>query len=61
MNTDTGEIKSYEKLTLGQKKSGKWIELSDSIADKLKAMNRKERREFLKKNGKFSKGKWGWR
>ena len=61
MNTDTGEIKNYSDLTLKQLKSNKWLEVPKEHAEHLQGLNRKERREYLKKNGQFKKGKWGWR
>ena len=61
MNVDTGEIKTLAELTKEQKKSGKWLEIPRYLENDLKSMNRKERRKFLRENGKFKKGKWGWR
>ncbi len=61
MNTSTGEIKPLNELTKKQLASGKWIEVPDEHKEHLQGMNRKERREYLRKNGQFAKGKWGWR
>ena len=61
MNTDTGEIKQLNALTKKQLASGKWIEVPKEHAEHLQSLNRKARREYLRKNGMFSKGKWGWR
>lgn len=60
MNVDTGEIKELDKLTRKQLQSGKWIEVPENHRENLFQMNRKQRREYLKKNGQFKKGKWGW-
>lgn len=61
MNTDTGEIKPVEQLTKKQLVSGKWIEVPDEHMRHLNGMNRKARREYLRENGLFKSGKWGWR
>ena len=61
MNVETGEIKSLRDLTKEQKECGKWIQLNKTNVKLLQGMNRKERREYAKENGVFSKGKWGWR
>lgn len=61
MNIETFEIKSLEKLFGKENLPKKWIELPKSHYDNLKELSRKERRKYLKKNGLFSKGKWGWR
>ena len=61
MNTETYEIKPLKELTKEEKKSGKWIKLSEKQNSILEGMNRKERRNYLRENGFFKRGKWGWR
>ena len=58
MNVTTGEIKHFDGEMFDKKK---WIELDSDREQLLLGMNRKQRRKYLKKNGMFSKGKWGWR
>ena len=60
MNADTGEIKSLSELTKKDIKSGKWIEIPEEHRRHLEGLSRKNRRDYLKKNGIFKKGRWGF-
>ena len=60
MNADTGEIKSLKELTGMEKKSGKWAEIPKQYENKLRQMNRKQRRKLIKEKGYIKKGRWGF-
>ena len=60
MNVDTGEIKTLAELTKKDIKSGKWIEVPEEHRRHLEELNRKDRRDYLKKNGLLENGKWGF-
>lgn len=60
MNTETGEIRNLEELTKEELKSGKWVKIPKKHLGNVSNLNRKERREYMKKHGGFAKGKFGW-
>lgn len=60
MHVEMGEIKRFEEMTKHDLYSGKWIEVPKEHLEHLQGLNRKERRDYLRKNGLFKNGKWGW-
>lgn len=60
MNTETGQLRRLDKLTKDQLESGKWKPIPEGMEEKFKIMSRKERREYLRKNKGFRKGKFGF-
>lgn len=45
MNTDTGQIKALEELTEPERESGKWVPVSDYVAETVRIGQRERRRQ----------------
>ena len=60
MNTNTGEIIDWAKVAAmkdaGDPKANEYVEIPELLVAKMQGMNRRQRREFYRKNKKLFTG-----